>query len=102
MEALRDAIAHYTDLAKQNRIQSVRVFFNRTGNTHTLSGIMIVEGDLDELRKLQAEQPYQRNLARAALTADNFQVLTCAGGSPDELEEPMTHYSEALATLGLK
>ena len=41
-------------------------------------------------------------LARAALTADNFHVLTCAGGSPDELEEPMTHYTEALASLGVK
>ena len=101
LEALRDTVGHFNDLAQEGRVERVRVYFNRTGDTTVLSGIIAVEGDLDELRRIQAEDTYQRNLERAFLIVDHLNVMTCIGGAYEDIEEPLNRYTAAMASFGL-
>ncbi len=101
LRAMSDFISDCNELAKERRVRDVRVYLNRTGNTAKWSGTMILEGDLDELRQIQTERTYQRNLERAAIIVENLTVSTCIGGSPVDIEEPITNYMEGLAAFGL-
>ena len=99
VDQLRDSFDHYNQLVDEGRVDRVRVFFNRTGDTTDWSGTMVVEGNLDKLRQIQTEDTYQRNLERAHLVVNHLTVMTCIGGTLEDLAEPLSHYTEALTKV---
>jgi hypothetical protein len=97
LEVLGRALGYYDELAKEGRIHDHRSFFGG-GNP---AGMIIVSGDVDELRRIEMEDTYLQILTEAALVADGFQAQVMGGGSPDDSTEGITRYVETLRRLGI-
>jgi formylmethanofuran dehydrogenase subunit C len=97
LEVLGRAVAYYDELAKEGRIYAHTAFFGG-GNP---AGMIIVTGDVDELRKIEMEEAYLQVLTEAALVADNFHAQLMGGGSADDSTEGITRYIETLGKLGI-
>lgn len=100
LEIFGNAVERFEQLAKTGRIHSHKEFFNITGNLGTWAGMMIVEGDIDELLKLQAEDEQLRLQAKAQSIVEHFTVQICLGGSDRSVQESMNRYVESLQGLG--
>lgn len=100
LEVFGKALAHYDDLAKQGRIHSHREYFSMTGNAGKWSGMQIVEGEIDELLKLQTEESQRRLMSEAQQIVENFTVQICVGGSERTIADEMTLYTDTLKALG--
>ena len=100
LEVFGKALAHYDDLAKQGRIHSHREYFSITGNAGKWGGMQIVEGEIDELLKLQMEDSQRRLMAEAQQIVENFTVQICVGGSERTIADEMTLYADTLKALG--
>lgn len=101
LETFGKAIARFEQLAKQGRIHSHKEYFAVTGNTGKLSGFMIIEGQLDELFKINQEEEQARLLAESQAIVENFSIRFYAGGSDRAVQERVTTYGETLQALGL-
>ena len=97
LEVLGRALAYYDELAKEGRIYAHSAFFG--GNNP--AGMIIVTGDVDELRKIEMEDAYLQVLTEAVLVADDFRAQLMGGGSPDDSAEGITRYVETLGRLGI-
>ncbi|MDQ3981598.1 MAG: hypothetical protein M3271_02820, partial [Actinomycetota bacterium] len=64
------------------------------------SGFMIVDGELEELQKIQLEDENLKLMAEASSIVEGFEVTMCAGGSDQAVGESVTRYVETLASLG--
>ncbi|MFA5891962.1 MAG: hypothetical protein WDA27_13595 [Actinomycetota bacterium] len=100
LEVFGKVLAHYDDLAKQGRIHSHREYFSLTGNASKWGGMQIVEGETEELLKLQMEESTRRLTAEAQQIVENFTVQICVGGSERSIADEMTMYAETLKALG--
>ena len=97
LEVFGKALAYYDELAKEGRIHGHREFFAMTGNAGDRAGTMVVEGDLDELMKIQTEEKSQRLLGEAGLICDNFNVQICEAAD----DQAVGRYLSILGEMGL-
>ena len=97
LEVLGRALGYYDELAKEGRIHAHSAFFG--GNDP--AGMIIVTGDVDELRKIEMEDDYLQILTEAALVADGFRAQVMGGGSADDSADGITRYVETLGRLGI-
>jgi hypothetical protein len=97
LDVLGRALGYYDELAKEGRIHAHSAFFGG-GDP---SGMIIVTGDVDELRKIEMEDSYLQILAEAALVAEGFRARLMGGGSADDSAEGITRYVETLGRLGI-
>ena len=97
LEVFGKALAYFEDLAKKGRIHGHREYFSVTGKT---SGFMLVEGDLEELAKIQQEPETRKLNAQAAAIVQDFRVELYAGGSDHAIQQEITTYTEGLQELG--
>jgi hypothetical protein len=95
------AIGRFEQLAKQGRIHGHKEYLAVTGNSGRVAGFMIVEGELEELLRLQAEPEQVKLLTEAQAITDNFNVQIFAGGTDRAVQERITMYSETLQELGV-
>jgi hypothetical protein len=97
LEVFGKALAYYDELAKEGRIHGHREYFALTGNAGERAGTMVVEGELDELLKLQAEEQSQRLLGEAGLICENFNVQICQAAD----DEAVGRFVSVLGDMGL-
>jgi hypothetical protein len=101
MEVFGHAIERFEGLAKEGRIHGHREYFAVTGNTGRVGGFMLIEGDLQELVRLQGEEEQIVLQQKASAIVENFSVQIFAGGSDRAVQERMTSYVETLQGLGV-
>ena len=100
LEVFGKALSHYDGLAKEGRIHGHREYFAMTGNVAERSGFMVIDGELEELLKIQGEPETMRLITEANAITDNFSVTMCAGGSEATVQEQVGNFTEALSGLG--
>lgn len=61
---------------------------------------MLVNGELEELQKIQLEDRNLRLMAEASSICENFEVTLCAGGSDQSVGESVTRFTETMASMG--
>lgn len=101
LETFGKALGYFEGLAKQGRVHAHREFFSLTGDASKWAGMMIVEGELDELLRLQADDEFRRLHIEATAIVEHFTLQLCAGGSDRSVQEEVTRYTESLQRLGL-
>jgi hypothetical protein len=97
LEVLGRALGYYDELAKEGRIHDHRSYFG--GNEP--AGMIVVTGDVDELRIIEMEDAYLQIVTEASLVADGFRAQLMGGGSADDSTEGITRYIETLGRLGI-
>lgn len=100
LEVFTSALSLMEDLAKQGRIHGHKEFLAVTGNAQALSGYQIIEGEFEELLKLQADDRFRRLQTEAATIVDNFTVTLSIGGSDQAISGEMARYVETMQGLG--
>ncbi|MCZ7528097.1 MAG: hypothetical protein M5U14_18055 [Acidimicrobiia bacterium] len=98
LEVFGRALTFYDDLAKEGRIEGHREYFNLIG---AAGGMMLVEGDLEELLALQAEEETRRLHAEASSIVEGFRVELCMGGNEQSVQEAMGTYTGVMEALAL-
>jgi len=97
LETFGHAIERFEQLAKSGRIHGHKELIAITGRA---GGMMIVEGEVEELLKIQSEDEQLRLQARAASIVEDFRVDIYTGGSDRAVQESMNRYVETLQELG--
>lgn len=101
LEVFGKALAYFEGLAKQGRVHGHKEFIALTGNQSRVGGCMIVEGQVEELLKIQTEEATLRLLQEAELIANNFSIQLFRGGSDQSIQQAVTQYMETLRDFGL-
>ena len=99
LETFGEAVERFEGLAKQGRIHAHKEYLAVTGNSGRVSGFMIVEGQLEELLKLQTEPEQQELMIKANAIVENFNVQVFAGGTDATIQERMGTYVQTLQGL---
>ena len=81
MGVLAGALAHYDELQKAGRISGYRIYASVTG---TSTGMLVIEGKLDELTKLLIDNENLKHQLLGSLVVDDLDVQLMAGGSADD------------------
>ena len=81
MGVLGGALAHYDTLQKDGKITGYRVYAAVTGMT---TGMLVIEGKLDELAKLLVDSENLKHQLLGSLVVEDLDVQLMAGGSPDD------------------
>jgi VCBS repeat-containing protein len=100
LEVFMKAMGYYEGLAKSGRIHGHKEFIAQTGDVGTNAGFMLIEGNLDELYKIQAETETRKLLAQAQAIVDHFTVQVFSGGSDRAVQETVSTYVESVQELG--
>lgn len=101
LEVFGKALAHFDELAKEGRIHGHKEYMSLTGNIDEVAGTMIVEGQVDELLKLQTEEQTRQLLLDAAIVTKNFEVKVAVGGDEQTLTQEITLFTKTLQSHGL-
>jgi hypothetical protein len=100
LEVFGKALATMEGLAKEGRIHAHKEYVNISGNATTFSGFQLVEGEIEELLKLQVEDGFRRLQEEASNIVENFTVTFAIGGTDQAVQTEMTRYVEVLQGLG--
>lgn len=101
LEVFGKALAYFEGLTKQGRVHGHKEYIALTGNASRAGGFMIVEGQIDELMKIQAEEATTRLLNESQLIVNSFTVQFFRGGSDQSVQQLITQYMETLQDFGL-
>ena len=100
LEVFSKALAHFDALAKSGRIHGHKEYIALTGNVDKLAGVMVIEGPVDELLKLQTEEDTRTLLIEAASIAKDFTATITAGGDEQTLTHEITLFTKTQQSLG--
>ena len=100
LEVFGKALAHFDELAKKGRVHGHKEYITLTGNVDNLAGVMVVEGPVEELLKLQTEEPTRALLIEAASVVRNFTATIASGGDEQSLTKEITLFSKTQQNLG--
>jgi hypothetical protein len=92
LEVFVEAAAYYDDLEKNHRITSHHPYISADRN----GGMWLICGDTMQLAQLREEDDYTRLQLKAQLIAEDYSSELCAGGSVDDLAEPMGMFGEMI------
>lgn len=74
LRVFAETVAYWEALKKAERICSHREFLSLTGNTSKRTGLMVIEGEVEELLKVYTEEASHDLLARAGMICNNLTV----------------------------
>jgi hypothetical protein len=100
LESFSKALGYFEGLAKEGRIHGHREYFCLTGNSASRSGFMIVDGELEELQKIQLEDENLRLMAEASSIVEGFEITLCSGGSDQAVGESVSRFVETMSSMG--
>lgn len=98
LDVFGKAISHFEGLAKSGRVHSHHEYLSVTGDT---GGFMMVEGDLDELMKILAEDETLKLNNQAAAIVMDFEIEAYAGGTDHAIQQLIGDYTASLQEIGL-
>lgn len=101
LEVFSKSIAYADELAKEGKIASHQEFLALNGDLGQRAGFMMVEGDLDQLRALDNDTQWRKNLFAGSSVVDGLTIQTFAGGNEESLQEQMGLGLEVETELGL-
>lgn len=99
LEVFGKALAFMDELAKEGRIHGHKEYFAVTGPSP--SGFMIIEGDVEELLRLEANEDNLKLRAAASQIVQNFSAQVYSGGSEAAINEGVTNVLGVYAELGI-
>jgi hypothetical protein len=97
LEVFGKAVERFEELTKQGRVHSHREYFSLTGRSN---GFMIIDGQVEELLKIVAEDETLRLNAKAESIVSDFEVQVYAGGDDQSVQQLMGNYTSALQEVG--
>ena len=97
LEVFSSVINWFESLAKGGRIHSHHEYFSVTGR---FGGFAILEGELDELTKILAEEDTQRINDKAGAVVQDYEIQTYFGGSDQTIQTAIANYTTTLNELG--
>jgi len=100
LEVFGKALAHFDELAKKGRIHGHKEYITLTGNVNQLAGVMVIEGPVDELLKLQTEEQTRALLIEGSTIAQNFTATVAAGGDEQTLTNEISLFTKTQQSLG--
>jgi len=100
LEVFGKALAYFDELAKTGRVHGHKEYISLTGNIDEVAGTMVVEGSVEELLKIQAEEKTRFLLTEGALISKNFTARVSVGGDEQTLTKEITLYTQTLQGLG--
>jgi hypothetical protein len=100
LEVFGKVLAYMEELHKSGRIHGHREYFSVTGNQSKWAGMMIVDGDFEELLKLPLDDDYRKILIESSAIVENFTQEFCVGGSDSAIQESIGNFTEAIGGLG--
>lgn len=100
LEVFGKALAFMEELHKSGRIHGHREYLSVTGNQSKWNGMMVVDGEFEELLKLPLDQEWRKLLLESSAIVENFTQEFCIGGSDQAIQETIGTYTEAVGGLG--
>lgn len=100
LEVFGKALAHFDELAKKGRIHGHKEYLALTGNVEQLAGVMVIEGPLEELLKIQTEDETRALLIEGGTIARNFTATVASGGDEQTLTKEITLFTKTQQSLG--
>ena len=97
LEVFAKALGYYDELAKAGRISGYRVF----ASTSRSKGILVIEGDVQELARINLETESLQLLALAGAVVQNVEVDIYRGGSADDATQYYLTGISAVQEMGL-
>jgi hypothetical protein len=97
MEVFGEALGFYDNLAKQGRITGYRVY----GSTTRQAGMLVIEGEVDELAKISTESESLKQLALGCAVVQDLRTELYIGGSADDVTQYYVTGLEAVTEKGL-
>jgi hypothetical protein len=101
LDVFGKAIAYADELAKEGKIGSHQEYLALNGDFGERAGLMIVEGELDQLRALDNDTQWRKNLFAGSSVVDGLTVQTFAGGNEESLQQELGLGMEVQTELGL-
>ena len=97
LEVFGSVVNWFESLAKGGRIHSHHEYFSVTGR---FGGFALLEGELDELTKILAEEDTLRINNQAGAVVQDFEIETYVGGSDQTIQQAVANYTTTLHDLG--
>jgi hypothetical protein len=101
LDVFSKAIAYADELAKQGKVGGHQEYLALDGDLGERAGFMIVEGELDQLRALDNDTQWRKNLFAGSSVVDGLTIQTFAGGNEESLQEQLGLGVEVETELGL-
>ena len=101
LDVFAKAIAYADELAKEGKVAGHQEYLAVNGDLSQRAGFMIVEGDLEQLRALDHDKQWRKNLFAGSSVVDNMTIQTFAGGNEESLQEELGLGLEVETELGL-
>lgn len=92
-----ESTQYYEGLQKEGRIEDSSVWLSMTGR----GGMLVVEGEVEELQRLQNDDEFMRLALKAGAIVDDFTIDLCRGGSDQAVQESIARYTAAASELGI-
>ena len=97
LDVFGKAIAHFEGMAKSGRVHGHHEYLSVTGDT---GGFMMVEGDLDEMMKILAEEDTLKLNNQASAIVSDFAIQAYAGGTDNAVQQLIGDYTTSLQEIG--
>jgi len=97
LDVFGKAVARFEQLTKEGRVQGHREYFSLTGHE---GGFMVIDGEVDDLLKVLAEEDTIRLNAQAAAVVQDFEIQAFAGGNDQAVQQLMGAYTGSLQEIG--
>ena len=97
LEVFGKATEYFEGLAKQGRIHGHHEYIALTGRA---GGMMVVDGEVEELQKILAAPETMALNAQAEAITQDFEITLYAGGNDQAIQEVIGTYLGAMAEIG--
>jgi hypothetical protein len=97
LEVFGAALERFEELAKSGRIHSHKEYFSLTGPS---GGMMMIEGEVDELMKMLAEPETIALNSKAEAITQDFTITLYGGGTDKAVQDLMGTYMTAMQETG--
>jgi hypothetical protein len=97
LEVFGKAVERFEGLAKQGRVHGHHEYIALTGRA---GGMMVIEGEVEELQKIMLEPETLALNTQAEAICEGFEITLYAGGTDQTVQEVIGTYMGALSEIG--
>lgn len=97
LDVFGKTVTHFEELAKSGRVHGHQEYFSVTGRS---GGFMMIDGELDELMKILAEDETIKLTEQASAVVSDLDIQAFAGGNDQTIRQLVTAYTANLQEIG--